>query len=307
MVGLVIAIIAPLGGYWLAGRATQPLAEIIQTAARLRPSDMRKRLRVRGTGDELDQLSLTINRLSDRIGNYLDRHREFIANAAHELRSPLAAIQSSVEVALGSDRSPTEYKELLDSIMTECQQLAKLVNQLLQLAENDAGQLELPNEPVRLDEALERSMDMFRAVAEDRGIRLRTAELDPAPVPGDLTRLRQVVNNLVDNAIKYTPAGGEVTVSLRRIPERMLVELCVADTGPGIAPEDLPHVFERFYRASRARTRREQGTGLGLSICQSIVQAHGGQIRVARTGPDGTTFVVLLPTTPIEEPATLED
>jgi heavy metal sensor kinase len=295
-VGVVFSLLAPLGGYWLAGRATKPLAEIIRLAARLRPSDMGGRLKVRGTGDELDQLSQTINGLADRIANYLNRHREFIANAAHELRSPLAAIQASVEVALNSERTSEEYKELLISTMNELNGLTKLVNQLLVLAENDAGTLEIPRVAVRLDQIVEKSVDMFRAVAEDRGIKLQFSPGSQTMVLGDLTRLRQVVNNLIDNSIKFTPDKGLVDVSLWPDPDHGAFELRVADSGPGISPEDLPHVFERFYRPRRLRGgESSRGSGLGLSICKAIVNAHGGRIRVLRTGESGTVFSVTLP------------
>lgn len=300
-VGIVISLLAPLGGYWLAGRATKPLGEIIRTAARLRPSDMAGRLKVRGTGDELDQLSQTINGLSDRIANYLARHREFIANAAHELRSPLAAIQASVEVALNSERSSEEYKELLISTMNELNGLTKLVNQLLLLAENDAGALEIPRLEIRLDQIIEKSIDMFRAVAEDRGIKLQLGTNPEAVMLGDVTRMRQVVNNLIDNSLKFTPDGGKVEVDLQHDREHHLLELRITDNGPGIAPEDLPHVFERFYRPRGSRGREgSRGTGLGLSICKSIVNSHGGRIRVSATSEQGTTFSVILPAARVE-------
>jgi len=297
-IGAVISLLTPLGAYWLAGRATKPLAEIIRTAARLRPSDMRRRLPVRGTGDELDQLSQTINGLSDRIANYLDRHREFIANAAHELRSPLAAIQASVEVALNGDRSTDEYQELLMSTMEELSGLTKLVNQLLVLAENDAGMLEIPRIWLRLDQVVEKSVDMFQAVAEDRGIKLELAECPPAMLMGDVTRMRQVVNNLIDNSLKFTPDGGQVTVTLHHNREKDEFELRVADSGPGISADHLPNVFERFYRPHQASPHSgARGSGLGLSICRSIVVAHGGRIEVESTSEQGTVFVVSLPAT----------
>ncbi len=169
---LVVLCVAPLGGYWLAGRATRPLARIIATTARLRPSHMEERLPIRGTGDELDRLSATINRFLDLIGDYLDRSREFVANAAHELRSPLAAIQSSVEVTLNSDRSIPEYQERLDDIAAQCGALGGLVNQLLLLAEIDAARFQIEGRAVPFDRLLERSVDMFRGAAEERGIQL---------------------------------------------------------------------------------------------------------------------------------------
>jgi heavy metal sensor kinase len=304
IVGLLIMLIAPLGGFWLSGRATHPLAQIIHTADRLRPRRMEERLPIRGTGDELDQLSTTINRFLDLIADYLDRNREFVANAAHELRSPLAAIQSSVEVALNSDRSIDEYKDLLSDIVDECSSLGSLVNQLLLLAESDAGSMQIDSKSVALDGLTRHSVDMFRGAAEERGVELRFGRLDALPVRGDAQRLQQVVNNLIDNAVKFTPADGTVTVDLVHDRARQKAIVSVRDTGMGISPLDLPHVFERFYRGDKSRQRESEigGTGLGLSICQSIVHAHGGKIEIQSAPGQGATAIVTLPAAPQDAP-----
>jgi len=212
--GIVILFVAPISGYLLAGRATRPLARIISTAARLRPSHMEERLPIRGTLDELDQLSQTINHFLDLLGDYLERNREFVANAAHELRSPLAAVQSSVEVTLNSDRTVAEYQDLLGEIAEECGQLSVLVNQLLLLAETDV-RLPMEKRPVQFDRLLEKSVEMFRGAAEERGIHLLADIRGSITIEGDGDRLRQVVNNLIDNSLKFTPRGGEVLVTLR--------------------------------------------------------------------------------------------
>jgi heavy metal sensor kinase len=292
-----LLLLAPLGGFWLAGRATRPLGRIIQTADQLRPSYMEERLPIRGTGDQLDQLSITINRFLDLIADYLDRNREFVANAAHELRSPLAAVQSAVEVALNAERSTTEYQDLLCEIVDECRRLGVLVNQLLLLAESDAGELRTPREPTRLDELVATSLDMFRGAAEERDVELSAADTGPMVVIGDAGRLRQVINNLIDNGLKFTPRGGRIGVDLRHDPAAGQVVLSVSDSGCGISASDLPHVFERFFRGDRSRQRGDplRGSGLGLSICQSIVVAHGGDIRVTSVVDHGATFEVRLP------------
>ncbi|MEX0978953.1 MAG: ATP-binding protein, partial [Pirellulales bacterium] len=277
-----ILFVAPLLGYFLAGRATRPLARIIKTTARLRPSRMDERLPIRGTRDELDQLSTTINRFLDLLGVYLERNREFVANAAHELRSPLAAVQNSVEVTLNSERTTAEYQEMLGEIADECGQLRVLVNQLLLLAETDAERFPVQKRPVRFDKLLERSLDMFRGAAEERCIELAADMAGEITIDGDADRLRQVVNNLIDNSLKYTSAGGRVHVSLELDPDHDQLVLRVADTGIGIGAQDLPHVFERFYRGDKSRQRENvtSGNGLGLSICESIVLSHGGTIEV---------------------------
>ncbi len=300
--GIVILFVAPVSGYWLAGRATRPLARIITTAARLRPSHMEERLPIRGTLDELDQLSLTINHFLDLLADYLDRNRDFVANAAHELRSPLAAVQSSVEVTLNSDRTVAEYQDLLCEIADQCGQLRVLVNQLLLLAEADVARFPVEKRPVQFNQLVEKSVDMFRGAAEERGIQIEANSPDEITVNGNADRLRQVVNNLIDNSLKFTPRGGQVLITLRRDAVQNQLVMKVCDTGVGISPADLPHVFERFYRGDKSRQREDltHGNGLGLSICQSIVTAHGGTIRVESSRGRGTTFIVCLPMSPAE-------
>jgi two-component system, OmpR family, heavy metal sensor histidine kinase CusS len=303
---VAVLLLAPLGGFWLAGRATHPLEGIIHTAARLRPSHLDERLPIRGTGDQLDQLSITINQFLDQIADYLDRNREFVADAAHELRSPLAAIQSSVDVALNAPRSTQEYQELLCEIVGECSRLAVLVNQLLLLAEHDSEEQRTVYDPIALDQIVATSLEMFHGVAEERGVQLVAEANQPVVVMGDAGRLRQVVNNLIDNAIKFTPAGGRIAVALQHDAGHEQAVLTVSDSGIGISEADLPHVFERFYRGDKSRQRDAGicGSGLGLSICQSIVAAHGGDIRAESTPGVGTTFEVCLPaTTPVRSSA----
>lgn len=295
--GAVVLIAAPLGGYWLAGRATRPLADMIHTTSRLRPSRLKERLPLRHTADEMDQLAQTVNRMLDRIAMYIQMKRDFIANSAHELRSPLAAIRSSVEVALNSGRTAAEYEELLAEIIEECTTLESLVNQLLLLAETDAERLKIHREAVRFDEVVKKATDMFRGVAESRDINLMVSPLPVVELNGNPPHLRQVVNNLVDNAIKFTPDGGAVSVKLELDRDGKQVILTVSDNGIGIAEEDQPRVFDRFFRADRSRIRATgiSGTGLGLSICHAVVSAHEGQITVSSKLGSGTTFQVTLP------------
>lgn len=297
VVGSVMALIVPLGGYWLARRSTSPIARIIDTASRLRPSRLDERLPNRGTEDELDRLSETINDLLDQIGEYLEQHREFVANAAHELRSPLAAIQSSLDVALNADRSLAEYKELLLDVVEECRSLGALVNQLLLLAENDVGSAGLTRRSVALERLVASAVDMFRPPAEELGIELQTGRLEPTVVSCDGAKVRQVINNLIDNSLKFTPRGGAVLVQLKRNDSRGDVTLDVIDNGRGIDADDLPHIFERFYRGDKSRHREPdtRGSGLGLSICRAIVEAHGGTISAASTPGRGARFTVTLP------------
>lgn len=295
--GAAALVVIPLLAYWLAGRATRPLAEIIATASRLEPSNMHDRLALRHSGDELDRLCATINGLLDRIAAYIGQNRDFLANAAHELRSPLAAIRSSVEVTLDRGRTEKEYAALLGDIAEECSNMGLLISQLLLLAEGEAGPAKGDAPAADLADLVRRSLEMFQGVAESRRVALEAPRLCEVRVAGERHHLRQVVNNLLDNAIKYTPAGGRVTVDLGPDAAGAFAVLRVRDTGVGIAPEDLPRLFERFFRCDRARSRESarRGNGLGLSICEAIVKSLGGKITVESAVGRGSEFTVFLP------------
>jgi signal transduction histidine kinase len=310
-VGVIVLLLSPVAGHLLTNRTIQPLAQMIRTTARLRPGELGQRMPIRGTGDELDSLARTINGLLDRITSYLQQEHDFLANAAHDLRTPLAAIRSSVEVALSGRRTEAEYHELLGVVIEQCSALQTLVNQLLLLAETDADRLQTDPEPVPLDEVVTRACEMFEAVAEFHGLVLQVGPLPPAAVAGNRHHLRQVVNNLLDNAIKFTaqraaaaPTAtdaqahrGTIDVELVRDEPRRQLRLRISDTGIGIAAEHVPHIFERFYRGDPARGRDgvNRGSGLGLSICKAIVESHGGAISVKSKLGQGTTITVVLP------------
>ena len=312
LVAGAVIVVVTLGGFLLAGRTTSILSNLIHRTENLRPSELKERLPIRGTGDELDALARTVNGLLDRLSDYLQQKHDFLADAAHELRTPLAAIRSSVEVALNSERSGDEYRELLDGVIEQCLALQKLVNQLLLLSETDADRLQISTAPVALDELVARAAEMFQGVAEFEGIELRAAALPHVAVPGNAHHLRQVLNNLLDNAIKFTAAryprassapsakgqaGGRIEISLVRDDAQREARLEIRDNGLGISEADLPRVFDRFYRTDRARPREggPAGTGLGLSICQAIVAAHHGTLAAESRQGEGTVFVVRLP------------
>lgn len=295
-VGLIILLLAPLGGLLLAERAIEPLQRLIQTTERLRPSHLEERLELRGVGDELDQLAGKINTFLDQIADHLRKNRDFVANAAHDLRSPLAAIQSSVEVTLEKRRTVEEHEELLFQIEDEVRHLGQLVNQLLQLAETEATAADVPLEPVKLAEIIGKTIEMFEPVADEAGVKLKFEPFNDIIVMGQSRQLRQVLTNLVDNAIKFTRKGGSVTVGLERDQKPEFAILTVKDTGIGIPADAVDRVFDRFYQVERSRQRggSNRGNGLGLSICKSIVQAHGGTMSVVSQIDQGTTFSVLL-------------
>jgi len=294
-----LSLLTPLVGYWLALRATKPVAEILRTAEQLKPTRLGDRLEVHGTKDELDRLSLTINRLLDEVAGHVERQQQFVADAAHELRGPLAAMQSSLEVGISQNRTADAYRETLADVLEEARHLSKLSNDLLLLAETGDETSVRPREEIDLTAIVRQTIAMFGGVAEERSVGL---VLDPpaanVKLHGDASQLRQVFGNLLDNAIRFTPEGGRVTVSVGAGEAGRQAVVTVADTGCGIAPEHLDRVFDRFYKADASRTRSDtaRGGGLGLAICRSIVERHGGSIAVASTPSRGTTFTVRLPT-----------
>jgi signal transduction histidine kinase len=294
--GIVMLMISPLGGYWLASRATRPIADINMIARTLQPSRLTDRLPISGTHDELDELSIQINGLLDRLAAYIDRQRTFTANAAHELRSPLAAIKNTMEIALHEHRTIAEYQELLGTIGTECDHLHLLVNQLLTLAETESEHSSRVSQRVSLDQILIRSKEMFQAAAEDKHVHLSIERLEAVEIMGDPKQVRQVVNNLLDNAIKFNRENGRIVMNLRVDPVNSEAVLTISDTGSGIPAEDLPYLFERFFRGDKSHSRSQiQGNGLGLSICHAIVASMHGKMSVTSQVNVGTTFVVTLP------------
>jgi heavy metal sensor kinase len=297
MVGGALCLLTPLAGWWLARRATEPVADILRSAERLKPTRLGDRLAIRGTGDELDTLAVTINRLLDQVAAHVDRQEQFVADAAHELRGPLAAMRSAIEVAISHDRTPEEYRETLTEVLDEAYALSKLANGLLTLAEASDDSRPRPTESVDLAAIARQSVAMFTAAAEDRGLSIDLTTSGTTIVAGDAPQLRQVLGNLLDNAIRFTPPGGRLHVTVRADAPRDTVALIVADTGIGIATAHLGHVFDRFYKVDAARSHDDDGRsgGLGLPICKAIVERHGGAIAVASQPDSGTTVTVRLP------------
>jgi signal transduction histidine kinase len=294
-VGLGLGIVTPLAGYWLAVRATKPVAEILRTAERLRPTRLSDRLPVTGTGDELDRLAMTINMLLDQVADHVDRQEHFVADAAHELRGPLAAIQSSLEVAMSHERSPDEQRDTLADVLDVTQHMSKLANDLLLLAESADSGAPARQERVDLARLAGQAVGMFAGVSEERGIALTYTGDAPIVVAGSAGRLRQVVSNLLDNSLRFTPRGGHVVVDVRADGSDGV--LTVTDTGTGIGADHLGRIFDRFYKADPARTHDEtqRSGGLGLAICKSIVESNGGSIVITSGLGEGTRVTVRLP------------
>ena len=290
----VTLVLAIAGGLFLAGRALDPIDRITRAAEQIGAEDLSRRLDLPASPDEVGRLAATFDHMLERIHCAYQRQRQFTADAAHELRTPLALLRTQIEVTLARRGTPDEYHTVLASIDEDAVRMTQLVNDLLTLARADDGQEALEFEPLHLNALVDDVVAAMARLAESRGVRLERSTAEPEVlVEADQTRLTQLVVNLVDNGLKYTPAGGTVTLSVDQTPTGTLLR--VADTGVGIAPEHLPHLFERFYRVDKARARAEGGAGLGLAISQWVARAHGGDITVESRPGRGTTFTVRLP------------
>jgi two-component system heavy metal sensor histidine kinase CusS len=287
-----LALIAGLG-YFLARKALAPVDQLRRLTEEISAERLHRRLPLANPGDELGRLTQTINAMIGRLERSFAEIRRFTADASHELRTPLTAIRTETEVALGKALGIADYQHLLGSILEECERLTRLTDQLLTLCREDAGKTPPAREAVDLTRLVDVVVETMRPLADVKRLQIDTAGNGPLRIQGDETRLRQVFYNLLDNAIKYTPAEGKIEIRLRKNDHAAVVS--VRDTGIGIPPDHLPFVFERFYRVDKARSREQGGTGLGLSIAQSIVSAHGGNIELASAPGQGTTCTVTLP------------
>jgi len=296
-IGVVVALCTPLAGYWLALRATRPISHILEVADGLSPTMMGDRLAVRGTGDELDRLSSKINRLLDSVADHVERQQQFVADAAHEIRGPLTAIQSTLEVATTKDRSITDYRGTIEDVLAESRHLSRLANDLLLLTEVGSPDRSLVLQRLSMAAIVHDAVEMFTFVAEDRGVELTMSLDGPCLVEGEPRHLRQLIANLLDNAIRFTPPGGRITIGAEPSAEGAFCVMTVRDNGIGIGADHLPYVFDRFYQVDPARDRGDarRGGGLGLAICRSIVLRHGGSITLGSRLGEGTAVTVTLP------------
>ena len=293
-IGLPVAVgVAVAGGFVLVRRALDPVARIAATAEAITQHNLSERLPVVKSGDEIERLSVSLNHMISRLEDAIRGSKQFVADASHELRTPLTVMRGELEGMAQDAQLGPETREALGSVLEEVDRLGEIVEGLLALSRLDAG--EAPGEWVRFDlaELAATTAGQMSLLAEDKEVRV---ECDSAPgvtVQGDRARLKQVVVNLLDNAIKYTPRGGRVSLSVRR--EGAHAVLDVSDNGIGIPAEALPHVFRRFYRVDGSRSREQGGAGLGLSIVKSICAAHGAEVEVASTPGGGSRFRIRQP------------
>lgn len=294
IIGFAIVVSGLAIGWWLAASALRPIEAISKTADEIAGGDLSKRIDSSETESELGQLASVLNSTFARLDAAFEQQRQFTSDAAHELRTPVSVILTQTQSTLNKERSAAEYRETLESCQRAAQRMRRLIESLLELARIDAGQESMKRIRFDLANTARESVEMIRPLAEERGITIH-AELLPVGCHGDPERIAQVLMNLLTNAVHHNKTGGEIRVTTK--PLNSSAMLIVSDNGLGIAPEHLPHVFKRFYRADAARTSSQGRSGLGLAISSAIIQAHGGDIEVESKVGEGSSFTVRLPVT----------
>jgi heavy metal sensor kinase len=293
----VVLALATLGGYWLSSRALHPVEELIAGARAISARDLSRRLAVPPANDELRRLAETLNGMIGRVEASVQQMRRFTADASHELRAPITLIRTAAEFSLLRERDREELVDSMRKILREAKRTSVLVDDLLSLARADSGQNQVALYPIRLAPLLHDVASQAVDLAAAKNIAVTTAAAaGDVVINGDELSIRRLLLILVDNAIKYTPSGGRLDLETAVTGDRVVIT--VADTGPGIAPEDLPHIFERFWRADKARSRDSGGTGLGLSIARDIAASHNATLTVTSELGSGSRFILTLPRVP---------
>jgi heavy metal sensor kinase len=293
LIGLpVVVAVAIWGGFWLIKWALAPVQKITSTAQEITLQRLNKRLPVVDTGDEVASLSKTLNQMISRLEESFQTVKRFTADASHELQTPLTILRGELETLLLDESLSKNVREAVFSLIEEVERLSKIVRSLLVLSRLDAGQLQTERVKLNLSDLVETTADQMSPLAGEKNITLSSSAGEEVAVHGDHVGLKQLVVNLLDNAIKYTPEGGRITVGVNASEQHVYLE--IADTGPGIPESDLPHVFDRFFRADSVR-HETAGAGLGLSIVQSICAAHGGLVRAENHSSGGCRITVQLP------------
>jgi heavy metal sensor kinase len=291
----LLGLVAVGGGLFLVSRALAPVVQIARSAEHITLHNLNERLPLTNTGDELEHLSLALNRMIVRLNEAFEQNRRFLADASHELRTPLAALRGEMESVVEQARALPELRDRAGSALEEVDRLAKIVDALFAISRLDAGESQQEWERFDLAPLAASTTEQMSLLAEDKGIAVACNVQGKVSVDGDRARIKQVVVNLLDNAIKYTPPGGTINLNVHARGAKAVLE--VVDTGMGIPASALPHIFERFYRVDQARSRDAGGAGLGLAIVKSICAAHGGKVEVESAEGKGSQFTVELPLT----------
>jgi signal transduction histidine kinase len=276
----------------MARRAVSGIEAVTQTAQKISGGSLEERVPVKPRGDEIDQLATTFNRMVDRMQTLLTEIKEMSDNIAHDLKSPVTRIRGTAEVTLTTGTSVEDYENMAASTIEDCDRLLDMINTMLLISRTEAGVEKPANEKVEVSTLIRQACELFSPIAEDKNVSLNYRAAEQTPVSGDARLLQRMLSNILDNAVKYTPPGGKVEVSLTGAKNHN-VTISVRDTGVGISEADLPRIFERFYRCDQSRSL--PGTGLGLSLARAIARAHGGDITVTSAVDQGSNFTISLP------------
>ena len=291
----VVVLLSAVGGWFLARRSLAPVASMAAAARQITANNLGERLPVPNPQDEIGSLATLFNQVLERLTSALTQQRQFMADASHELRTPLSVIRTAAEVTLEpAHRQESEYREALGIVKQQVERLTGIVENLFALARAETGQLKIHPADFYLDELVAEAVAAASVLATRKQISIESKIAGESPCRGDEGLLRQMLMNLLDNAVKFTPPGGSVLVTLEESPEEYAIR--VHDTGRGISTEDQPYVFDRFFRADRSRAPSDsEGAGLGLSIARSIAELHNGRLKLEQSGAGGSTFFVVLP------------
>jgi heavy metal sensor kinase len=289
----IVLVLGTVGGWLLAKRNLSPIAYITDATRRITATNLRERLKERQSGDELDHLIATINAMIARLEESFKRMNQLTADVSHELRTPLSAMRGEAELLLSKPRPTREYRRALVTYIEQLDFLTRMIDDLILLSKFDSNEAGLTMIPTKLDRLLINLWEFFGALAEQKGIEFTLGKIESIVVVGDQTRLQQLFTNLIDNAVKFTPSGGHIDISLQK--DKEFAKVSIQDTGIGIPYVEFEHIFERFYQVDKSRGREGAGVGLGLSICQWIAKAHHGKIELESEVGKGSHFVVSLP------------
>jgi heavy metal sensor kinase len=290
-----LVVVAIAGGYFLVRQAMKPVDEVIRTAEQISSHNLAAGVPVAATGDELQRLSTALNNMFRRLDEAFQHNKRFMADASHELRTPLTVVQCELEAVRDLTANDPQAREIVANIIEDVEGLTRIVEELFALCRLDAGEAHQESVPFDFGSLVATTTDQMAVLAEDKRIRI-SKEAASVTIHGDRTRLKQVAVNLINNAIKFTPPGGAIRVAVQAQNGHAIFE--VADNGIGIPRDALPHVFERFFRVAKARSREVGGAGLGLAIVQAICTAHGGSVAVESDEGKGSRFIVKLPLSP---------
>lgn len=291
-VGATVIGLGLFVGWWSAGRVIRPIADISAAAEKIAAGDLARRIDVAETENELGQLASVLNNTFDRLEKTFQEQVRFTADASHELRTPVSVMLTQIQLALSRERSPEEYRKTLETCERAAERMRTLVNQLLELTRADTGEATLIMEKCDLAHVARESLEFIQPLALKKKISL-THSIEPVKMKADVMKLGQVLINLLNNAIQHNSEGVEVSLTVEQNGSRAIIR--VADNGVGIPPDALPHLFDRFYRVDKARSRGKGSSGLGLAICKVIVESHGGTIRAQSEPGQGAEFVIELP------------